>query len=219
MARDNGTFDAGGSPAAPYFGEGGRQEATEKARESRSERRSGASTEPAEGNVIPVGETRNTGVDGGPGTRDTDDEGREVVAPQVAGDFDAEPETDSASSGAGEAADSPASDGSVPQEENAPRVTTGGNDGNTVGAKEPDETGSVTANAADTGASERNAFEQDPSGEPVRDGDTVEVHKDGDSKPIDSMKKAELQEEAERRGVSTEGTVADLKARLKGEEA
>lgn len=77
MAKKVKTVDSGGSPAAPYFGEGGRREATAKARAKRGDK--------VEGNVTPTAEGRGTGVDGGPGTRKVDEAGREVVPAQVSG--------------------------------------------------------------------------------------------------------------------------------------
>lgn len=153
-------FDAGGSPAAPYFGPGGREEATAEARAATTKRRG---RRPVVGNTVPIAESRGTGVDGGTASRGVDEAGREVVQPQVAGDFDAEPEFPSATAGVQEAAESGVSDGSTPNEgvDSAP----GGYDGETQGAKEPEPDGSVTANAEETEQMERNPFEQPPTQE------------------------------------------------------
>lgn len=153
--------DFGGSGSTPYFGDGGRREATKEAREAKGDRVSGAIVDPTEGNVVPTGEVRNTGVDGGPGTRETDDFGREKVAPQVAGDFDAEPAAPSASP-TQRPLTGPETHSVV---EGVGPVPDGGEyDGETQGAKEPEPTGSVTANAAETGQQTTNPFEQVPSG-------------------------------------------------------
>lgn len=128
-------IDFGGSPATPYFGDEGRQDKTEQAREAAGDE---------------VDADRPTGVDRtGPAARERDEFGREIVPPQFV-------PSDQVAESAEPKDTVPPVEGDVAPEDAATHVDPGQE-------SKAEDFDTQSKNAVETGQSQRNPYEQAPN--------------------------------------------------------